>query len=405
MPKQNSGTLRGDADGGWENGCRDRSAHVRPVPHDGAGGLGHGAGRRCRCRHTARDRRAARSGGCGPPPLRLDAQAAHRGLQAGLPARHGAGCGPGRRQGVRARPAALRQSGHLDLAGDDAQRDRAALRRPGPAARLRLQPPRGGAAPSGPPRRPIPSCAMCYWGEAYVLGPNINYPMVPDAVEPAFAAIAKAQALAASASPKEQALIRALAKRYAPDPAADRKALDVAYADAMTEVAGEFGDDDNVQVLFADALMNLSPWDYWAPDGVAPEGAHGRASSRRWRRCWSAARTMPGAIHLYIHTVEASTTPRAGGALRRPAGRPAPRCRPPRPHAGAHLLSGRPLQGFARRQHRGGQGRRGTISRTRSQGTSTRRSTTRITSTSCWSRLRWAATAGRRSRPRTSSTG
>ena len=151
MPKQISGTLRGDADGGWENGCGDRSAHVRPAPDDGAGWLGHGAGRRCRCRHTARDRRAARSGGDRPPPLRLHGQAAHRGLQAGRPARHGAGCGPGRRQGVRRRPAAVRQSGHLEPAGDDAQRDRAALCRPGPPARLRLQPSRGGPRLPGRP--------------------------------------------------------------------------------------------------------------------------------------------------------------------------------------------------------------------------------------------------------------
>jgi tetratricopeptide (TPR) repeat protein len=153
-----------------------------------------------------------------------------------------------------------------------------------------------------------PGCAMCYWGEAYVLGPNINYPMVPDAVEPAFAAAAKAQALAASASPKEQALIRALAKRYSPDPAADRKALDAAYADGMAEAAASFPDDDNVQVLLADALMNLSPWDYWAADGVAPKG--------RTAELVKALETVlernpdhAGAIHLYIHTVEASTTP------------------------------------------------------------------------------------------------
>ncbi len=153
-----------------------------------------------------------------------------------------------------------------------------------------------------------PGCAMCYWGEAYALGPNINYPMVADAVEPAFAAIAKAQALSGSASPKEQALIRAMAKRYAPDPAADRKALDAAYADAMAEVAREFGEDDNVQVLLADALMNLSPWDYWAADGVAPKGRTAEIVTA----LETALKRSPdhaGAIHLYIHTVEASTTP------------------------------------------------------------------------------------------------
>ena len=76
---------------------------------------------------------------------------------------------------------------------------------------------------------------MCYWGEAYVLGPNINYPMMPEAVAPAFAAIAQAMALRRGASERERALIGALAARYAADPRADRKALDAAYADAMAD--------------------------------------------------------------------------------------------------------------------------------------------------------------------------
>ncbi len=82
-----------------------------------------------------------------------------------------------------------------------------------------------------------PTCAMCYWGEAFALGPNINYPMQPEAVAPAFAAIAQASALADGASERERALIEALRMRYSADPGADRKALDAAYADAMTEVA------------------------------------------------------------------------------------------------------------------------------------------------------------------------
>lgn len=104
-----------------------------------------------------------------------------------------------------------------------------------------------------------PTCAMCYWGEAYVLGPNINWPMVPEAVAPAFAAISQATALKGEASPREQALIEAMAQRYAADPAADRADLDRAYADAMTPVAERHAEDDLVQVLFADALMNLQP--------------------------------------------------------------------------------------------------------------------------------------------------
>lgn len=153
-----------------------------------------------------------------------------------------------------------------------------------------------------------PGCAMCYWGEAIVLGPNINDPMHPDAIEPAFAASAKAQVLGAAASPKEQALILALGKRYSPDPTADRKALDTAYADAMTATAASFADDDNVQALFAESLMDLSPWDYWEADAKTPKG--------RTAEVITALETIlkrnpdhPGAIHFYLHTVEASTTP------------------------------------------------------------------------------------------------
>ena len=154
-----------------------------------------------------------------------------------------------------------------------------------------------------------PTCAMCYWGEAFALGPNINYPMLPSAVAPAFAAVAQAMALKDQASPRERALIEALSARYSADPAADRKALDAAYADAMAGVAAAFPNDDQVQVLFADALMNLQPWDYWAPDKTAPKG--------RTAEQVAALETVlrrnpdhPGAIHLYIHTVEASTTPK-----------------------------------------------------------------------------------------------
>jgi tetratricopeptide (TPR) repeat protein len=153
-----------------------------------------------------------------------------------------------------------------------------------------------------------PACAMCYWGEAFVLGPNINYPMTPDAVEPAFAAVAKAQALSAGASPKEQALIRALAKRYSPDPGTDRKALDMAHADGMIEVATAFPDDNNVQVLLADALMNLSPWDYWAADATTPKGRTAEIIAAL-ERVLKRNQDHPGAIHYYIHAVEASTTP------------------------------------------------------------------------------------------------
>ena len=136
-----------------------------------------------------------------------------------------------------------------------------------------------------------PDCAMCYWGEAYVLGPNINYPMMPEAIAPAFVAVSKAKDLAWLAGPKERALIQALGKRYSADPLADRSELDAAYADAMTEAAASFGNDNNVQVLLADALMNLSPWDYWAADGATPKGRTAE-SWRRWRPCSTVNRSI-----------------------------------------------------------------------------------------------------------------
>src|SRR5215831_1713004 len=81
-----------------------------------------------------------------------------------------------------------------------------------------------------------PDCAMCAWGEALVLGPNINAPMEADAVPLAMAAVAKARANASSTGAREQALIAAVAARYSDDPKAERKTLDAAYATAMEGV-------------------------------------------------------------------------------------------------------------------------------------------------------------------------
>jgi hypothetical protein len=81
-----------------------------------------------------------------------------------------------------------------------------------------------------------PSCAMCFWGEAWVLGPHINYPMDADANRRALAALDEARRLAPRAGGLDAALIEALSRRHSPDPNADRKALDQAYADAMEAV-------------------------------------------------------------------------------------------------------------------------------------------------------------------------
>ena len=154
-----------------------------------------------------------------------------------------------------------------------------------------------------------PSCAMCYWGEALVLGPNINMPMSPDAVAPAVAASNKAAKRMKRGTPREQALIKALAVRYSPDPNVDRAQLDAAYADAMKKVVAQFPNDENIGVLYAESLMDLSPWDYWEAGGAKPKGRTAELVATL-ERVLKANPNHPGAIHYYIHTVEASTDPK-----------------------------------------------------------------------------------------------
>ena len=117
-----------------------------------------------------------------------------------------------------------------------------------------------------------PTCAMCFWGESWVLGPNINVPMDPTANSPALAALARAEALAGLASDKEQALITALAKRYSADLTTERASLDNAWADALGDVAKRFPDDTELAVLHAEAMMDTQPWDYWTDGGKQPKG-------------------------------------------------------------------------------------------------------------------------------------
>ncbi|MGH6923736.1 MAG: tetratricopeptide repeat protein [Propylenella sp.] len=154
-----------------------------------------------------------------------------------------------------------------------------------------------------------PNCAMCFWGEALVLGPNINWPMEDAARAPALAALAEAKRLAPNASEKEQALIAALGKRYSDDPSAERAALDRAYADAMQEVAARFPEDLDITTLYAESLMDLSPWDYWADGGKSPKGRTAELVATI-ERVLAADADHIGAIHLYIHTVEASDRPK-----------------------------------------------------------------------------------------------
>lgn len=152
-----------------------------------------------------------------------------------------------------------------------------------------------------------PQCAMCVWGQALVLGPNINLPMDPEQAKDATALAARAAHLAGSARPADRALIQALQARYADQAPEDRKPLDRAYADAMARVVAQFPDDDDAATLYAEALMDLSPWAYWNTDGTPTEftprllGELERVLARNPRHI--------GAMHYYIHAVEASPAP------------------------------------------------------------------------------------------------
>jgi tetratricopeptide (TPR) repeat protein len=153
-----------------------------------------------------------------------------------------------------------------------------------------------------------PDCAMCFWGEALVLGPNINLPMQEDAKAPAYAAAQKAKALAGKASPREQALIGAVAARYGSDPKADRAPFDAAYAAEMAKVASQFPDDDDIAALYAESVMDLSPWNYWKPGGQEPN-PQSTPIVPTLERVLARNPNHPGAIHFYIHAVEASDRP------------------------------------------------------------------------------------------------
>jgi hypothetical protein len=155
-----------------------------------------------------------------------------------------------------------------------------------------------------------PGCAICWWGEAVALGPNINAPMDDRDRSAALNAMDRAMALRESASPMEQALIEAVAKRYSRDPAADRTALDGAYADAMLDVARRFPADDDVAVLAAEAAMDTSPWNYWEADKKTPIGRSGEAV-RLVEGVLARNPTHIQAEHLYIHLLEASDAARA----------------------------------------------------------------------------------------------
>ena len=135
-----------------------------------------------------------------------------------------------------------------------------------------------------------PDCAMCFWGEAYVLGPNLNLPMEKKAAPIARAAAAKAAEKAAKTSPKEQALAAAILARYAET--GERAALDRTYADAMLGVARAFPDDADIATLAAESLMLLSPWDYWSDAGRTRQRTHAGSAAAAGRGAREKPRAM-----------------------------------------------------------------------------------------------------------------
>jgi tetratricopeptide (TPR) repeat protein len=149
------------------------------------------------------------------------------------------------------------------------------------------------------------TCAMCYWGIAYALGSNINVSMDTSAVRPAYEAVQNALKYAGGVSPLERAYIQALAKRYSSNPSASRPALDTAWSKAIGLVSYAFPKDDDAATLYAEALMDLRPWDYWT-NGGRPKASSTLKQLRVLERVVRRNPDHPGACHFYIHAIEAS---------------------------------------------------------------------------------------------------
>src|SRR5260370_31788915 len=152
-----------------------------------------------------------------------------------------------------------------------------------------------------------PKLAMAYWGIAEAVGPNYNDPASEGRFVQAHAAIEKAQTLAPDASESDKAYIAALAMRFPADPKSDLRAAAEQYRDAMRDVVKRFPDDLDAATLFAEAGMNLHPWGLWLLDGTPEDGTEEIVSTLE-----SVIRREPnhlGAIHYYIHSVAASSSP------------------------------------------------------------------------------------------------
>ncbi len=151
-----------------------------------------------------------------------------------------------------------------------------------------------------------PSCAMAYWGQAFVLGPNINAAMNAEDEPRALELVRKAVALKGRVTARERAYIDALATRYT-GKAEDRATANAAFADAMRTVVSAYPNDTDARTILAEALMDLRPWNYWTRDGVAFEET--REIQASLELVLGRNKSHPGALHLWIHLWEATDTP------------------------------------------------------------------------------------------------
>ena len=208
-----------------------------------------------------------------------------------------------------------------------------------------------------------PDCAMCFWGVALAVGPNYNLPlMLAPRGKVAFAALERANALAARASPVEQALIAALGKRYPNEDALDDDAfarVQADYASAMSQAAQSFPFDDDVVTMAAEALMTANAWRLWTLNGQPAPGTPDVLAMLE--AVLARTELHPGANHYYIHAVEASPNPGQAapeaerlGTLMPAAGHIV--------HMPSHILPARrPLRGGGRGEQARGEGRPGLL--------------------------------------------
>lgn len=152
-----------------------------------------------------------------------------------------------------------------------------------------------------------PNMAMAYWGQALVLGSNINMEITTNREKIAFDTIQKASHLAENGPDNEKAYISALKQRYSNDAKAEKKQLAIHYSEAMGQLTKQFPDDPDAAVLYAESLLDVSPWYQWSLDGIPQKG-----TSEAIAALESVLVSHPmhlGANHYYVHVMEASPYP------------------------------------------------------------------------------------------------